>query len=156
MALKSVTKFAAGAAIFAGGLGAMVTLLPHLTPYDLMRCSPFEGGTQCLGSLNPVYPAVLVASMVGGGLAFYGVFGRGFVLSPLFILGMLVFGWGLAGVVFGYEGQLWCGSQPFLLSCIAYHPEFFTPFLVGGLALIGGNGYLWWMIRAKKSWRGST
>ena len=132
----------------------MVTLLPYVTPYDLMRCTPLGGGTECIGSLNPVYPAIFIMSMVGGGLAFYGLFGRGFVLSPIFILGTLAFGWGLAGVVFGYEGELWCRS--FLLSCVAYHPEFFTAYLVGGLALIGGNGYLWWMTRARKGWQGSA
>ena len=154
--MKSATSFAAGAAIFVGGLGAMVTLLPYITPYDLVKCTPLGGGTECIGSLNLVYPAIFVMSMVGGGLAFYGLFGRGFVLSPLFILGMLALGWGLAGVIFGYEGQLWCRSQAFLLSCIATNPDFFTPFLVGGLALIGGDGYLWWMIRGRKGWQDST
>ena len=142
--MRSVTSFAAGGAAFVGGLGGRVTLLPYVTPYDLLRCSPSGGGTQCFGSLNLVYPAVFVLSMVGGGLAFYGLFGRGFVLSPLFILGILVLGWGLAGAVFGYEGQLWCRSQS-LLSCIVYHPDF-ARFLVGGLTLIGGNVCIWWMI----------
>jgi len=142
----SIKALAAGSVILIGGLLSVLFLLPRVTPYDILNCSPFEGGTQCFGSLNPVYPVVFMISMAGSVVLFFGMFGRRFVLGPLYMIGMLLLGWGSAGVTFGYLGLQWCVSQPFALSCIAYHSEFYTPAIVAGMTLIGGN-YLWW-------WRG--
>lgn len=98
---------------------------------------------QCSGSSNPVYPVAFLVSMAGPVVLSFGVFGRRFVLGPLYAVGTLLLGFGSFGVTFGYLCDQWSASQPYSL-CVAYDPEFFAQFIVAGLVLIGGNGFLWW------------
>ncbi len=141
----SIKAIVFGGVVLIGGLASALILLPSITPYEFVNCTHIIGGTQCSSSANPVYTAAFIISMAGSVVLFFGVFGRRFVLGPLYVIGTLLMGLGSAGVTFGYLGERWCGSQP-LLSCIAYHPESFTLAILAGLTLIGGN-YLWW-------WRG--
>jgi hypothetical protein len=78
--------------------------------------------------------------MGGAVLVFFGIFGRAFVLGPLFVGGMLLLTVGLSGVVLGYVGFESCGLSRFpVFLCPAYHPETFEPVIVLGAILIVGN-----------------
>jgi hypothetical protein len=87
---------AAGAGLAFGGLLALLAVMPRVTPFELRRCFP---GSQCFSSVNPDYPLVFLLSVAGTVLLFLGLFGRGFVLNPVFVAGMIALEYGLAGVV---------------------------------------------------------
>ena len=71
----------------------MLVALPRLTPFELEHCT-YEG---CFSSVNPLYPVVFLASVAGTVILFWGEFGGAFVLSPVFVAGMLAVEYGLAG-----------------------------------------------------------
>jgi hypothetical protein len=134
--MMSRSSTALGTTILCVGL-VMLLELPKITPYQFFNCSPYDGGTQCFGSINTVYAAIFVVSMSGAILLFFGLFGRNFILSPLFIIGMLLDAWGLLGIIFGYTGFESCVSGKFPYSlCMAYHPEATEPFILVGSILI--------------------
>jgi len=128
-----------GIAILIVGLSTLLQL-SKITPYEFFKCSPYEGGTQCFGSINPIYWLVFFTSMAGAVLFFFGLFGRGFILGPFFILGMPLVAFGLVGVIFGYIGYGSCNR----VSCITYHPELLEPFILAGVALLAVNAYQWY------------
>jgi hypothetical protein len=80
--------------------------------------------------------------MAGAMLVFFGLFGRGFVLGPLFVVGMYLLTLGLENVVLGYlAGVPSVGEPADLLGGIAYHPELNEPFVLAGVMQIAGNGF---------------
>ena len=138
-----------GASLLFGGIATMLALLPAVTPFWVLSCSPIAGGTQCFGGPNLIYPAVFLISMAGAVLVFLGLFGRGFVIAPLFVAGLLLLGWGSAGMVFDYLSQVSNESCWSLFSlCVSGHlnPGPFATGMVVGVILIGWNGF-WWFRR---------
>jgi hypothetical protein len=123
-----------------------IFFMPGFTPYYFFNCSPFgDGGTQCFGAPNLAYPIVLLIAMIGIGVAFFGLFGGSYVLSPLFIVGMLILGWGLSGLILGYIGLESCVEGRFgLAQCIAFDSEFYEPPILLGTILIGSNVLFFW------------
>ena len=138
---RSLNGVLVGIVILCGGLASLFEL-PKVTPYEFLKCSAYQGGTQCYSNLNPIYSIVFVVSMFGAVLLFFGLFGRAFVLGPFLIVGMLSLSWGLLPVIFGYLSLEWCKKQIFTL-CVAYHPEFSEPLLLVGVLLIAVNGLPW-------------
>ena len=154
--LSRRTTAAIGAALLFGGIGAILVLLPAITPFWVLSCSPIAGGTQCFGGPNLIYPIVFLVSMVGTVLVFSGLFGRGFVTAPLFVAGMLLLGWGSAGIVFGYLDSVSNESCASLFSlCVSGHLSTgpFETAMVGGPLLIGCNGF-WCFWRGPQHSRG--
>ncbi len=102
--VRSVRLAFAGAAVVCASVASLVTL-PNLSPFELVRCPPASGqppqAALCLSSVNPVYPVVFLLSLAGAVVFFFGAFGRGFVVSPVFVIGMIALGYGLSGVVSG-------------------------------------------------------
>jgi hypothetical protein len=100
---RSVTIASLGAAILLLSAYLLVSL-PRYSPLEVPRCTPVapplsEVGTSCPSSINLVYPAIYVVSVAGTALIFLGVFGRRFILNPVFVAGMIALEYGLAGVV---------------------------------------------------------
>ena len=124
-----------GAAVACVGFATLLEL-SKVTPYQFFNCSSYEGGTQCFGSMNPIYPIIFAISIGGLVLLFWGLFGRRFILNPLFIIGMILDAYGLLAIIFGYIGFESCGSGPIPSLCMAYHPEFAEPFVLVGSVLI--------------------
>ena len=148
--LSGRTVATIGATLLCGGIVTLLILLPAITPFWVLSCSPIVGGMQCFGGPNLIYPIFFLVSMAGAVLLFSGSFGRGFVIAPLFIAGMLLLGWGSAGMIFGYLDSVSnesCGSLFSL--CVSAHlnPGPFATAIAGGAILIGCNGF-WWF------WRG--
>jgi hypothetical protein len=144
----SIKAIVFGGVVLIGGFASVLILLPSITPYEFLNCSPIVGGMQCSSSLNPVYTPAFIISMAGSVVLFFGVFGRRFVLGPLFVIGTLLMGLGSAGVTFGYLAEQWCTSQT-MLPCVFVNPGSFTLAMLTGLILIGGN-YWWWRGLPKK------
>ncbi len=112
-------------------------VLPSLSPYESFVCSTTpQGAGECLGILNPVYLIVFLFSVGGTILFFFGLFGRDFILKPLFIFGLLLLEWNVYGGTFGYLSSEWCASATIRTPCIAYHPEFYLLTAVGGALII--------------------
>ncbi len=120
-----------------------IFFMPIFTPYEFFNCSSYGGGTQCFVNPNPAYPVVLLIGMIGIGLIFFGLFGGKYVLSPFFVIGMLLLGWGLAGLILGYIALESCVAGKFGLSCIAFASEFYEPSVLLGTILIGSNALFW-------------
>jgi hypothetical protein len=135
-----------GAALFFGGIASLLALLPAVTPFRVLSCSPIAGGTQCFGGPNLIYPAVFAISMAGAVLAFFGFLGRGFVAAWLFIVGMILLGWGSAVIIIAHLGSS-CTSS--FQICTTMDPNLvpFATAIVAGVILIGCNGFL-------RFWRG--
>lgn len=127
-----------GTTVLVAGLLTLVRVLPKLTPYDLLRCRPDQGGIECFGGMNPAYPILFIVAIGGLVMLFLGVFGRNFVVTPLFVSGVLIEACGLSGIIFGYIGFESCAQSPYSL-CMAYHPEFNEPWVLAGSILISAN-----------------
>jgi len=138
----SVRGVVVGSVVLVGGLVSILVLLPRVTPFFFLNCSLLGGGTQCSSSLNFIYPTAFLFSMAGAVVMFYGMFGRRFILGPLYVVGMLSLGLGSAGVAFGYLERQWCVYNTWGL-CVGINLQVFAPAIVAGLILIGGNGF-WW------------
>jgi len=108
--------------------------MPRFTPFQFLNCTPIsptqsfpEGGTSCFTSLNPAYPVVFLFSVAGTIALLFGLFGKRFIISPLFIIGMIALEYGLSGVV----SRLLDTEAP-----VTGNPVIFTPFIsIGTLAL---------------------
>src|SRR5207245_2885795 len=129
---SSLVSIAAGVIDFCGGIIILLLLLPRVTPYEILSCTEHLGVSECSGGVNPVYGTFFITSMTGIALAFYGFFGRDFILGPLFTLGMVLIAFGSAGIVLGYLGLQYCKSYSLSVSCLAYHPETFALVVMSG------------------------
>ena len=94
--------------------------MPSITPFHVTRCVP---GSACFSALNPDYPLVFVLSIAATGVLFFGLFGRGFVINPVFVAAMAALEYGLAGAVSA------------LLS--GHDPEIFAPLVAIGAVGLG-------------------
>jgi hypothetical protein len=153
---RSVLSVAAGFGILFGGILALF-VLPRITPFLFSDCGSLPGGgSVCSSIFNPIYPLVFVASMWGAVALFHVLFGRNFVLNPLFIIGMLSLSLGLLAVIFGYLDWQWECTQvgfvavlPIGIACVHGYPVNFTigaPFalaMVLGVGLIGVDAFQW-------------
>ncbi|MHB1869222.1 MAG: hypothetical protein ACYCPP_09825 [Nitrososphaerales archaeon] len=139
---RSLNVIAIGIVVLCTGLLSLIEM-PRITPYEFFNCSPYEGGTQCFGSINPIYPIIFIVSMAGAVLVFLGLFGGAFTLGPGFLLGMVFAGFGLAGIIFGYIAFKSCvsGRFPGPELCPAYHPEAIEPFVLVGALLLAVNAF---------------
>ncbi len=102
--VRSVRLAFAGTAVVCVSVAALA-VLPKLAPFELVHCSPAPAqpsqGALCSSSLNLVYPVVFLLSLAGAVVFFFGAFGKGFIVSPVFVIGMIALGYGLSGVVSG-------------------------------------------------------
>lgn len=129
---RSVRVAAAGAGVLCASV-AVLMALPRFSPFELLDCTssvavqPSQGGQFCFSSVNPVYPVVFLLSAAGTVVLFFGAFGRSFVVSPVFVAGMIALEYGLSGVVSGaLDAQRATSISPFI----------FTPLVaIGALAL---------------------
>jgi hypothetical protein len=93
----------AGAGILCASV-ALLLVLPRLSPFELVRClpaAPAQPAQACFSSVNPLYPIVFLLSVAGTVVVFFGMFGKGFIVSPVFVAGMIALEYGLSGVVSG-------------------------------------------------------
>jgi hypothetical protein len=103
--VRSVRLAIAGAGILCASV-ALLLVLPRLSPFELLHClppataQPFQEAP-CFSSVNPLYPIVFLVSVAGTVVVFFGVFGKGFIVSPVFVVGMIALEYGLSGVVSG-------------------------------------------------------
>lgn len=105
-----------------GGYGLMAAL-PKVSPFHVVHCL----GSSCFSGLNPAYPLLFVATVAGTGLLLFGLFGREFVLTPVFVASMVALEYGLAAIV----SSLLSGDDPLV----------FSPLVGIGLAGLGLNAY---------------
>jgi hypothetical protein len=103
--VRSVRLAAAGAGVVCASVAALAAL-PRFSPFELVHCppasaQPSEGAALCFSSVNPAYPVVFLLSLAGTVVFFFGAFGKSFVVSPVFVVGMIALGYGLSGVVSG-------------------------------------------------------
>ena len=105
---RSVNIAVAGGALLCASVYLLVTL-PKVSPLDIVHCvpaaPPHAQGETCFSSVNPVYPVVFLLSVAGTVIIFLGAFGKRFVVSPVFVAGMISLEYGLAGVVSGVLGK---------------------------------------------------
>lgn len=103
--VRSVRLAIAGVGILCASV-AVLLVLPRLSPFELLHCPP-EAPAQpsqaatCFSSVNPLYPIVFLLSAAGTVVIFFGAFGKSFVVSPVFVAGMIALEYGLSGVVSG-------------------------------------------------------
>jgi hypothetical protein len=97
--VRSVGLAAAGAGVLCASVAALIAL-PRFTPFELIHCLP-ASPLLCFSSVNPAYPVAFLMSLGGTVILFFGVFGKSFVVSPVFVIGMIALGYGLSGVVSG-------------------------------------------------------
>ena len=121
--IKSVKLAAAGTFLVLSDIVTLMLLLPRLSPFEFLSCSPISGGTQCVESYNTAYDFVFLLSAFGIILLFLGRFGKSFILKPLFILGLIwqngvLRAWPLA--IFTCNGAL---SRPGSTLRRAEHPD---------------------------------
>lgn len=121
-----------GAALLLGSY-VMLAALPAVTAFEVVRCLPHapppsNGSTvSCLSSVNLIYPLVFLVSIGGTVVLFVGIFGGRFVLSPLFVAGMVALEYGLAATASAILG----GADG-----VSTNPLLFSPLVaVGSLAL---------------------
>ena len=120
----------------ASDIVGLMLVLPRLAPFEFLTCSPIQGGTGCVEGMNTTYPIMFFLLSVCGTVFFFlGLFGKSFVLNPLFILGLILVEWGSAGLAFGYLHSQWCASEA-SVTCIVINPDSFLGALVGGVLLI--------------------
>jgi hypothetical protein len=102
--VASVRVAVGGAGLLCASVAALIAL-PGLSPFELVHCTPGPLSPQsqgaCLSSINPAYPVAFLLSLAGTVMLFFGAFGRGFVVSPVFVVAMIALGYGLSGVVSG-------------------------------------------------------
>jgi hypothetical protein len=132
-----------GIAIVSIGLFTLLQL-PRFTSYEFPNCirSP-GGGEQCI-FINPIYLIILIISMTGAVLFFFGLLGRGFILGPFFMLGGVLVALGLAGVIFeyfDYEDSCILGASP---ACFGYQPEIGEIAIIAGTFAIAVNAFSWY------------
>jgi hypothetical protein len=96
--VRSVRIVAAGAALLCASAFSLAVALPRLSPFEVLRCIP-PGQTVCFSGVNPAYPVAFLLSVAGTVMLFFGAFGRGFVVNPVFVAGMIALSYGLSGVV---------------------------------------------------------
>ena len=120
---RSVRAAGIGAVILLGSVLAMLVALPRVTPLELGHCT-YAG---CFSSVNPLYPVVFLISIAGTVILFWGAFGGHFVVSPLFVAGMVALEYGLAAAFSAF----WRAGQGTSVS-----PELFAPLVgIGGVAI---------------------
>ena len=121
-ALRSPPAAIAGAVILVGGY-ALIAALPRVSPFHVVHCI----GSSCFSGLNPAYPLLFVATVAGTAVLFFGLFGRAFVLSPVFVASMVALEYGLAATT----SSLLSGQDPLV----------FSPLVAIGFAGLGFNAY---------------
>jgi len=124
--------------VLCASLAVLLLALPRFSPFEYWICNPSQGGTECSSYLNPLYPIAFLSS-VGGTIAmFYGLFGRAFVLKPVFIVGMVLLEWSVLGLSFGYLSREWCFSARLPSGCVSFVGVDYGLYLPGiaGAALI--------------------
>jgi len=104
--VRSVSLAIAGAGILCASV-ALLLVLPRLSPFELLHCphaapaQPSKEAAVCFSSVNPLYPIVFLLSAAGTIVIFFGAFGKTFIVSPVFVAGMIALEYGLSGVVSG-------------------------------------------------------
>lgn len=129
---RSVNIAAAGAVLLCLSVYVLVAL-PKVSPLDIRHCVPAappeaQVETSCFSSINPIYPVVFILSIVGTVAIFLGAFGRNFVVSPVFVAGMIALEYGLSGVV---SSVLAAGT-----GIGEGNPEIFAPLIIIGSVAI--------------------
>lgn len=124
--VRSVRLAAGGAGLVCASVAALIAL-PSLSPFEVVHCPLAQGAEVCFSSVNPAYPAAFLLSLAGTVVLFFGAFGRSFIVSPVFVVGMIALGYGLSGVVSGsLDAQ----------RASTISPEVFVPLVaIGALAL---------------------
>ena len=132
--VRSARLAEAGAAVLCASYIALFVVMPRFTPFQLLNCTPIaptqsfpEGGTSCFTSLNTAYPLVFLVSVAGTVTLLFGLLGRGFVVSPVSVIGMIALEWGLAGVV---------SASLNTESGVATNPVIFAPFVALGALVL--------------------
>jgi hypothetical protein len=115
-------------------------VLPNLSPFEFLSCQSVRGGTECSGSINPLYSLTYVVSIAGGLLLFVGLFGASFVRRPLFLFGFILVELGFGPVIFGFLASEWCSSQP-MISCVTTSAAGFLSFVALGSLSIAIQTY---------------
>ncbi len=123
---RSTRTALVGALLFCASSFVLVVALPRLSPFEVTHCVP-PGETVCFSGVNPAFPAAFLLSVAGAVLLFFGAFGRGFVVSPVFVAGMIAIAYGLSGVVTAVLDAQRANPES---------PEVFAPLVaVGALAI---------------------
>ncbi len=121
----------AGAAVICASYFALFAAMPRFTPFQLLNCPPNpslqSGGTPCFTSLNFAYPVVFVLSIAGAVLLLFGLFGKGFVVSPVSVVGFVALEWGLATMT---------SASLNTRGGVTTNPLIFSPFVVIGALVL--------------------
>ena len=133
--VRSLRLAAAGAAVLCASYVALFVVMPRFTPFEFLNCTPIspsqafpEGGSSCFTSLNPApYLLVFLVSVGGTVVMLFGLLGRGFVVSPVSVIGMIALEWGLAGVV---------SASLNTRSGVAVNPAIFAPYVALGAVVL--------------------
>jgi hypothetical protein len=106
------------------GLFTLLWLL-RVPPYEFFSCTSLQGGGGwCGGDLYPVYAdpivyqIVVTISMAGVVLFFLGLFGRGFILGPFFMLGVFMIAFDFSGL---FEAALIIGGGLIAVNAFSWY-----------------------------------
>jgi hypothetical protein len=95
-----------------GSLATLFALLSLISPSRFYTCSSFPGGGGVCSSYEQVLVLLLsIPIVLGIGLLFFAIFGRGVVLGSFFILGVISLAWGAIGLSFGELSIEMCQSS---------------------------------------------
>jgi hypothetical protein len=83
--------------------------------------------------VNPLYPIVFLLSAAATVVVFFGAFGKSFIVSPVFVAGMIALEYGLSGVVSGALDAERAGP---------IDPALFAPLVAIGAAALCFQTYL--------------
>jgi hypothetical protein len=135
--VRSVRLAIAGAGILCASV-ALLLVLPRLSPFELLHCPPVapaqpsREAAGCFSMINPLYPIVFLLSVAGTAVIFLGAFGRSFIVSPVFVAGMIALEYGLSGVVSGaLDGE----------RAASIDPAVFAPLVAIGALALGFQTY---------------
>jgi hypothetical protein len=141
--VRSARTAVAGAALLCASYAAMLVVLPNVPPFEILRCTsatPAQAPliSSCFSSLSPVYPVAFIVSVAATVALFFGAFGRRFVVSPVFVAGMVALEYGLAGTVAALLDAR---------SGVAVNPLIFAPLVAIGASAVGFHTCRWLRLR---------
>ena len=130
--VRSTRLAIAGAVVLCASFFALFVAMPKFTPFQFVHCTlatPAQAPliSSCFTSLNADYPLVFFLSVAGTVTMLVGLLGRGFVVSPVSVVGMIALEWGLAAMT---------SASLETESGVSVNPVIFSPYVaIGALVL---------------------